>query len=183
MGMDVQGAHLTTNDFCGAGEGGVSFLLGEGESLGSLRGFCWHHLRWEGKGIPHYCSSRGLHWCLWEMMKAWAPTRLLLTALAGSGEHLVTVGWGRIETTQWTFIVEMGVGLQFFSVVFGWNRIVNIQKFSILLSFPFSDPFGFFWVHWYFPVADFSSNKSEIYEAERKPWELTAMFFLWSLGL
>lgn len=100
----------------------------------------------EGVGAPPYRLAR---------LQVWA----LHLAFAG-------VDWGRVAV---------------FSVAFAWGRAVIVLNFSVLSGCPFPSfllkqsflEAFIVSIYWCFRIASFSNCKPGIYEAKRKPGELT----------
>lgn len=119
-------------------------------------------------------------------MKVWAPHLAYCDTTMVMNRGDVTC-YSRmkveIQALHFAFARWGGAGSTVFSMVFDWSRTVVVQKFSIFLDWPFHDSLAkkerfsltfYISAHWHFWVSGFSSTKSGIYKAKKKPGALTS---------
>lgn len=91
----------------------------------------------------------------------------------------------KVDVSTAPLLVRVWVGSCFFSVVFGWRRILTVHKFSVLLGCPFPGPLTrereqifFFFLAWaccYFWITSPSAPRLEY--MRKKPRLLITIFF------
>lgn len=90
----------------------------------------------------------------------------------------------KVDVSTAPLLVRVWVGSCFFSVVFGWRRILTVHKFSVLLGCPFPGPltrereqnfFFFAWACCYFWITSPSAPRLEY--MRKKPRLLITIFF------